>query len=731
MSPTRMRPLARGLRAAAGMLVTATMLSGLLVDPAAGAAGTGSTLSIYGGNDTFTAITPGPATSSSLYYPRRLASDASGNIYFSFNSGSPDQRSVAKIDSSGQLSYLLNANRTDGVSEAGPATTSPFGLVSDVAADGSGNVYVVDASNRVAVKVDTSGQLTRFAGTGVRSDGPLVNGTATDVNMWPNAVATGPSGSVYLSDRGTAQMSKIVGGQLTVVAGNGSGGIPTPGTSGSPVAATSSPFGASANNGLAVDASGNLFISDSSNSCILMVAAGSGNLTAVAGTCDTNGTPDNGPAASQLLGTPSQMAVDRYGSLYVVDQRFFKILKITDPASGTGTMSVIAGTGGSGNLTPGPALSSPTRKVTGITVDRSLNVFLSEGGNGYVGKISSTPSVPDPPAGLTSSAGNASVTLTVTAPADDGGSPVTGYEYTTDAGATWLALTTTGTGTLTGTISGLTNATAYTIAVRALNVVGPGAASPTTRATPVSPPPPVPPTGPPPPTSAPTGRVTVPAGSRPGTDGLPRVVVATTKGSMTVRCALSGRTTTVACTVQLLARVSDRWVVVGRATRRGGTASSLGVRVHLTSAGRALAARPGGFRARVRATMTEAGASVRIPASTTVRVVARQVLVPRPVLFSTASAWVHADDAHYLARLRTKLAGVRVVTCIGYTDSRSGRAYNHRLGHRRAVAACRLLTHGLKVKVQRVTRGEVRPFASNLNLRGRALNRRTEILLRY
>ena len=73
----------------------------------------------------------------------------------------------------------------------------------------------------------------------------------------------------------------------------------------------------------------------------------------------------------------------------------------------------------------------------------------------------------------------------------DGGSPITGYEYSTDGGATWRSRVsgTTGTPLLITTESGagastLTNATIYAVQLRAVNAAGAGAASETVLAAP-------------------------------------------------------------------------------------------------------------------------------------------------------------------------------------------------------------------------------------------------------
>ena len=77
--------------------------------------------------------------------------------------------------------------------------------------------------------------------------------------------------------------------------------------------------------------------------------------------------------------------------------------------------------------------------------------------------------VPDASTGVTAKAGNASATVSFTAPASDGGSPITSYIVTSSPGGI----------TASGPhspiiVKGLTNATAYTFTVQATNKIGTG-----------------------------------------------------------------------------------------------------------------------------------------------------------------------------------------------------------------------------------------------------------------
>jgi hypothetical protein len=95
-----------------------------------------------------------------------------------------------------------------------------------------------------------------------------------------------------------------------------------------------------------------------------------------------------------------------------------------------------------------------------------------------IGALGAVP--PGAPAAPVAIASDSSATVYWSAPASDGGSPVTGYTLTASAGnVTGPSKTVSGLPPATSaTIGGLTNATAYTISVTATNAAGSGIASP-------------------------------------------------------------------------------------------------------------------------------------------------------------------------------------------------------------------------------------------------------------
>lgn len=85
--------------------------------------------------------------------------------------------------------------------------------------------------------------------------------------------------------------------------------------------------------------------------------------------------------------------------------------------------------------------------------------------------------------GLKSGIQSRSLEVHYAPPLSDGGSPLTGYEVTIDDGFIWYPCPVTGVCTLTN----LSNGKRYTVVLRAINLIGPGARSAPIKGTPVAP----------------------------------------------------------------------------------------------------------------------------------------------------------------------------------------------------------------------------------------------------
>ncbi|MBI1350148.1 MAG: hypothetical protein GC156_03420 [Actinomycetales bacterium] len=157
-------------------------------------------------------------------------------------------------------------------------------------------------------------------------------------------------------------------------------------------------------------------------------------------------------------------------------------------------VSAFAGTGVTGGVPSGPSVSgNGSVRVSGTTLQwqpggsgaRSATLTFTYTATSCVGSgtgsidvaTGSAPTAPDAPTGVSGTSGNTQVTVTWSAPANDGGSSITGYaiQRATNAGGPWTTVTSnTASTSTTYTVTGLTNGTTYYFRVAAINTIGTG-----------------------------------------------------------------------------------------------------------------------------------------------------------------------------------------------------------------------------------------------------------------
>jgi hypothetical protein len=205
--------------------------------------------------------------------------------------------------------------------DGGPATKAELAGPSGIAYDATGNLYIADRNNTVVRKVDIAGNITTFAGNGTQGytgdGGPA---TSAELNR-PEGVAVDANGNVYISDENANVIRKVdTSGTITTFAGTGAVGY-----SGDSGPATSAKLNDPI--GIAFDPAGNLYIADTPNNVIRKVDT-SGKITTFAGNHTQGYTGDGGPAISAQLNAPTGVASDAAGNVYIADEHNYVYRKV-------------------------------------------------------------------------------------------------------------------------------------------------------------------------------------------------------------------------------------------------------------------------------------------------------------------------------------------------------------------------------------------------------------------
>jgi uncharacterized protein (TIGR03437 family) len=132
--------------------------------------------------------------------------------------------------------------------------------------------------------------------------------------------------------------------------------------------------------GLVVDSSGNLYIADSGNHVVRIVNSG-GNISTFAGNGGLGYTGDGGLAVNAQLATPTGLARDTNGNLFISDSGA-NVVRMVTPA---GLIVTIAGNGSSGySGDGGPANQATFNSASGIALDNQGDLYVADAGNNAI-----------------------------------------------------------------------------------------------------------------------------------------------------------------------------------------------------------------------------------------------------------------------------------------------------------------------------------------------------------
>ena len=258
--------------------------------------------------------------------------------------------------------------------DGGPATAATLNSPFGLTVDSANNVIFTDLSNSV-IRLITPANTIALIGGNYTQGFSGDGGPATSAKLSvPRGITVDSANNIYFCDTGNARVRRIdaVSQIITTVAGNGVSAFG--GDGGLAINANlSSPTG------VAADSAGNIYIADTNNQCIRYVNMTSGTINTVAGRPRIQGYGgDRSFATFALLNSPSHMAFDpSVGYYYFADDGNSRIRYVNAATkiifSAAGNGSPF--TGGDG----GPAINAVFGSITSVAVDPSQNIYVSDG----------------------------------------------------------------------------------------------------------------------------------------------------------------------------------------------------------------------------------------------------------------------------------------------------------------------------------------------------------------
>jgi hypothetical protein len=313
----------------------------------------------------------GPATISTVdgtnsdarfYFPQGATLDGSGNLYVS------EASTIRKISAAGVVTTVAGVPGFVGTND-GTVTTARFNTPVGIVLDSSNNVFVADSLNNTIRKIDTNGVVTTFAGQphGVPF---FVNGSGTNAHFWsPMGLAIDSINNIYVADQFN-NCIRLITPNATVITAAGSGFAGSGSTDGPPSSAKfSSPAGVAIRFNI-------MFIADTGNHTIRVMSLGGGNVGTFAGLAGAAGSVDGTGNAARFR-SPYALAIDQNTNVFVADYGNKLIRKITS----TGVVTTVGGLAGVAGAVDGPTNSALFNLPTGIAVNSSGTLFVTEIGN--------------------------------------------------------------------------------------------------------------------------------------------------------------------------------------------------------------------------------------------------------------------------------------------------------------------------------------------------------------
>jgi DNA-binding beta-propeller fold protein YncE len=320
----------------------------------------------------------GPAGAALLNGPFDVVFDAAGNLYFSdtFNCR------IRRVDARTGVITTIAGNGDKGYAgDGGPATAAALNEPYGIALDRAGNIFVADRLNRRVRRIDAAGgAISTLAGTGEAVYGGDGGKAAAAGLAEPNGLAFDPAQTrLYITDVADNRVRVVDLAAGTIATFAGTGAAEHSGDGGP--AREAGTFGARA---VKVAADGTVYILERQGSSLRAVDPQTQIITTVAGTTARGFAGDGGPAKDAVFDAPKEMALDRDGSLLIVDTENHAIRRIERLS---GIVTTIAGGRQGGGGDGGPATAAGLDRPHGAIVGPDGAIYIGDTNNHRIRKV--------------------------------------------------------------------------------------------------------------------------------------------------------------------------------------------------------------------------------------------------------------------------------------------------------------------------------------------------------
>lgn len=356
------------------MRIPFAILASLLVVAAAEPVDAAKVVLVAGGDQPVAAL---PATQSKLISPFGIDFDPAGQMIIIEISG----HRVLKVDSSGILTKIGGTGDKGISGDGGPALQAQFNGMHNVAIAKNGDIYLADTWNQRARKIDArTGMISTIAGTGENGysgdGGPATAAKCSGIYC----VALDPQNErLYLCDRENRRlrMVTLATGVITTVAGNGEKGAPAEGA----VAAQSPLVDPRA---VCVDSQGTVYLLERAGFALRAIDR-QGRIRTVAG-CGVQGLEgDGGDARAAKLFGGKHLCCDKDDNVIIADTDTHVIRKYLPRE---GKIVRVAGTGEKGDAgVGGPPEKLQLNQPHGVAIDAAGTLYIVDSKNHRVLKL--------------------------------------------------------------------------------------------------------------------------------------------------------------------------------------------------------------------------------------------------------------------------------------------------------------------------------------------------------